>query len=374
MTGLIKIFKSILNLIYKAMCSGETEDKVLFMSRESDKAPLDFILLEDYIKRNHPRFKTVMLCKKIGPGIPGKLSYGFHILRQTREMASSKLVILDTYNIPASVLKHRDKQVIAQIWHSIGTMKKNSYSILDQGEGRSSKIAYAMNMHQNYDLIFCAGEGYKAYLAESFNYPPEALTVIPLPRVDRLRDQEWNAKKREEILSKHPELRDKKIVLYGPTFRSGIQEKEEFRKAVEALREASKPYSEDYQLVVKAHPLSHIESDYPEYSTMETLTIADAFISDYSCTIYEAGIMDIPLYFYTYDYDNYMSQRSVYMDYPREIPGKMHAEAKALMDDIAKGGADIEREKEFISKYIDLPSGSCTEAMAETMLGKVYEL
>ena len=356
------------------MCPRTTSDKILFMSREGDEPPLDFILLDEYIKKNHPQFETVMLCKRIGPGVLGKLSYGFHILKQTREMASSKLVILDTYNIPASVLKHRDKQIIAQIWHSIGTMKKNSYSILDQGEGRSSKIAYAMDMHKNYDLIFCAGEGYKAYMAESFNYPPEALTVIPLPRVDRLRDEEWKAIKREEILSKHPELKGKKIALYGPTFRSGMQEKEDFKKAVQELKEAAEKYSEGYRLIVKAHPLSHMKSDYPEFNTMEMLTVADVFISDYSCSIYEAGIMGLPLYFYTYDYDNYMDQRSVYMDYPREIPGRMHKEARDLIEDIVSCDYDREREKEFLSRYIDLPDGSCTEAMAETMLGKVYEL
>ncbi len=365
MTALIKVFKAILNLIYRPMCLGSTRKKVLFMSRESDDPSIDFRLLKESIRRLHPDHSIVMLCRKMVPGGAGKISYGFHILRQVKELAGARIVILDTYNIPASVLKHRKGQTIVQIWHSIGTMKKNSYSILDQPEGRSSRLAYALDMHKNYDMIFCAGEGYRAYLAESFNYAPEDLTIVPLPRVDVLRDEDWRRRQREEVLKKHPELAGAKVIVYAPTFRMGEDEQKPFSDAVENLRKAVASYGDKYRLIVKAHPIADTESDCKEFSTMEVLPVADAFISDYSCTIYEAGVMGIPLYFYTYDYDDYMSRRSVYMDYPAEIPGKMHGDAVSLMKDIDLGGADMDRQKAFIDKYVELPDGSATDRMVK---------
>ena len=47
-------------------------------------------------------------------------------------------------------------------------MKKFGYSILDKPEGSSSRMARLMKMHENYDFILAAGDGYKAHLAEGF--------------------------------------------------------------------------------------------------------------------------------------------------------------------------------------------------------------
>lgn len=365
MTALIKLFKAILNLIYRLLCPKKTKKKVLFMSREANEPSVDFMLLEDCISRRHPDFKTVMLCRRMVPGRKGAVPYLFHILKQTKELASSRIVILDTYNIPASMLKHRKGQKIVQIWHSIGTMKKNSYSILDQPEGRSSKVAYAMDMHKNYDLIFCAGEGYRDYLAESFGYPADALTVMPLPRVDILRDKGHQAKLKADILEKHPELKGGKVIVYAPTFRQRDDEQEPFRKAVQELREAVAAYGGKYRLVVKAHPISPVESDCSEYSTMDMLSVADYFISDYSCSVYEAGVMGIPFFFYAYDYEDYMSRRSVYIDYPRDLPGGMHRDAASILEIIDSGSFDSAEMKAFIGKYVELPEGSATEEMVK---------
>ncbi len=363
MTALIRLFKAILNLIYKAICPADTQKKVLFMSREADEPSVDYSLLRDCIGRRHPDYNLVMLCRRMVPGRKGAIPYLFHILKQTKEMASSRIVVLDTYNIPASMLRHRKGQRIVQIWHSIGTMKKNSYSILDQPEGRSSKIAHAMDMHENYDLIFCAGEGYRGYLAESFNYPPEALTVMPLPRVDILRDSGHQAKMKAEILKKHPELAEGKVIVYAPTFRQRDDEQEPFRRAVQELREAVAAYGGKYRLVVKAHPISPVGSDCEGFSTMDMLSLADYFISDYSCSVYEAGVMDIPFFFYAYDYEDYMSRRSVYIDYPGDLPGGMHRDAESILKIIDSGSYDPAEMKAFIDKYVELPEGSATEEM-----------
>ena len=367
MIKLIKLFKAILNCIYRLICPKDTKKKVLFMSREDDEPSLDFRLLGDCIEKEHPDYKVKMLCRRMVPGRKGALAYGFHVLKQMKEMASARIVVLDTYNIPASMLKHRSHQNIAQIWHSKKKKKKNSYSILDQPEGRSSKVAYAMDMHKNYDLIFCAGEGYRDYLAESFNYPPEALTIVPLPRVDILRDKEYQAKKKAEILNKYPELAKGKVVVYAPTFRMGEDERQAFAAAVEELRVAASAFGGKYKLVVKTHPIDEVKADCEEFSTMDMMSVADAFISDYSCAIYEAGVMGIPLYFYTYDFDEYMSRRSVYMDYKNEIPGKMHSDAAELMKDIDQSGADMKKQKAFIDKYVELPQGSAAEKMVAAL-------
>lgn len=369
-TTAIEQAKRILNKKYASMCTKDTKKKVLFMSRQANTPSVDFELLRACIAEEHPDYEIVMMCNKMGEGLSGKLKYLPYVYKQMREMAEARIIIIDSYCIPVSILQHRSHQTIVQIWHSVGTMKKNSYSILDMPEGRSSAIAHAMNMHENYDIILCAGEGYRAYLAESFNYKPEDLTLLPLPRVDRLRDTEYQANLRKELISKFPELGEAQNILYVPTFRKDVDEKEVFKDALADLRKAVDSYGGKYRLIVKAHPLSEVESDYPGYSSMDMMAVADCIISDYSCVIYEAGIMEIPMYFYTYDYDEYMSRRSVYMDYPNEIPGKMHATADELLADIDSGNYDKDAEMKFINKYVNLSSKTATKDIVDYIWSK----
>ena len=45
-------------------------------------------------------------------------------------LATSKVCVLDGYCIPASILKHKKKLKIIQIWHASGAIKKFGYQIL----------------------------------------------------------------------------------------------------------------------------------------------------------------------------------------------------------------------------------------------------
>lgn len=313
---------------------------------------MDFTLLQQEIKRLHPEYKIVTLCRFMKPGIPAKLRYCFHMLRQMYHLATAETVILDSYAILVSILRHKKTLLVIQMWHSVGTMKKFGYSILDMPEGSSSKIAHAMGMHKNYDYILCAGEGYRTHLAEGFNYPEEKIVILPLPRVEQLNDTDFWQKKRASMCAKYPALEARKNILYVPTFRKSPSEKADFEKAADLLRKAFRPYEAQYNLIMKPHPLSNIPSDYEEYSSFDLIAVADFVISDYSCVIYEAAIRHIPLYFYTYDYESYTASRAIYMDYPNEIPSKMHSDPAALMADLTSGSYDMERHEAFLRKYV----------------------
>ncbi|MDO4485185.1 MAG: CDP-glycerol glycerophosphotransferase family protein [Bacillota bacterium] len=352
MKTIINIIKAVLNALYAVLKLLPVQKKILFLSRQSNSPSIDIALLSERIAAEHPDYQTVILCRKIGPGLMGKISYCFHMLRQMYHLATSQAVILDSYAILVSLLKHRRSLLVIQMWHSVGTMKKFGYSILDQPEGSSSSIAIPMNMHKNYDYILCAGEGYRSHLAEGFNYPKDKVVILPLPRVAALQNKEFMASKRNEIYAAYPELRCKKNILYVPTFRKNESEKESFNEALASLKSAFEPFSSKYNLIIKAHPLSDIESDCKEFTSFDMLAAADYVISDYSCIIYEAAILHLPLYFYTYDYETYTETRDIYMDYPREIPSSMYSDPTALMKCIDTEVYDMERLERFLSKYV----------------------
>ena len=80
------------------------------------------------------------------------------------------------------------------------------------------------------------------------------------------------------------------------------------------------------------------------------LFIGDKLISDYSCVVYEAGVRDIPLYFYNFDMENYDDVRGFDIDY-RTLPGYTDRDPVKLVEDLDKP-YDMEYFKEFIHKYV----------------------
>ena len=98
------------------------------ISRQANRPSLDFLLIKTHILRQNPKIRVVTLChtleKRLNARIIDLIKYGFHMLKQMYHIATSKVVILDTYCIVISLLKHRKDLQIIQIWHSMGSMKK----------------------------------------------------------------------------------------------------------------------------------------------------------------------------------------------------------------------------------------------------------
>ncbi len=353
MNIIINMCRAVLNILYFFMKLRPVKKKVVFLSRQSNEPSIDIIELKREIERQHPEYETLVLCRKIGDGLSGKILYCFHILKQMWNLSNAEIVILDSYCISLSLLKQRSSLLVIQMWHSVGTMKKFAYSILDKPEGSSARLAHAMRMHKGYDFIFCAGEGYRAHVAEGFNYPENKIVVFPLPRVELLQRKSHADEMQENIFHAYPELTKKKNVLYVPTFRKGELEKAEFNQALSNLKVEFSLCSDKFNLIVKPHPLSGVKDEYDKFSSFDFLFVADYVISDYSCIIYEAAIRHIPLFFYAYDYDQYIAERDIYMDYPSEIPGKMYTKASEIVSAIKGNKFDAEKQELFLKKYVD---------------------
>lgn len=353
---ILKIGICIFRGLYALMKCLPTKKKAVFISRQSNDPSVDFNMIEEEIHRQHSDYKTVVLCKKIEGNIFNKIGYGFHMLRQMYHLATSQIVILDSYAILVSVLNHKKNLLVIQIWHSVGTMKKFGYSILDKSEGSSSKIAKLFRMHANYDYILASSEAYKAHLGEGMNYPVSKIKTFPLPRTQLLHEKKYADETRKKIFSEYPKLKGKENILYIPTFRKGKDDEAAFSEAAKKLCEAV-DYSR-YNLIVKAHPLAEFEMAHSQalidkkFTSFEMLFVCDCIISDYSCIIYEAAALHKPMYMYTYDYDNYMSTRDIYMDYKKEMPGPILKSAEEVVSAIENNECDVASVDKFFAKYV----------------------
>ena len=127
---LIVISKFALNAIYTVFKCFKTKNKITFLSRQSNEISIDFRMLCDEIKRQDSTVKQVVLAKKIEKGILNKLKYAIHMVVQMYHVATSKVVVIDGYQIVVSVLKHKKQLKVVQIWHALGSLKKFGYSVI----------------------------------------------------------------------------------------------------------------------------------------------------------------------------------------------------------------------------------------------------
>ena len=119
---LIEVVILILKFIYFFMKLFRTQNKITLISRQSNKMSIDFDLIRKEIDKNK-KYKTVIRCHKLegkeNATLLSLVKYGIHMIKQMYHIATSKIVILDSYCICISVLKHKKKLKVIQIWHSI---------------------------------------------------------------------------------------------------------------------------------------------------------------------------------------------------------------------------------------------------------------
>ncbi|HPE14981.1 MAG TPA: CDP-glycerol glycerophosphotransferase family protein [Bacilli bacterium] len=363
--ALLFVGKIGLNFIYLFFKLLPTRDRITLISRQSNNITLDFKLLKKEIE-NHKKYDVIVLCKKLegkdNAKISEILSYIGHMFKQMYYISTSKWIVLDSYCIAASLLKHKKNLKIMQMWHSIGTMKKFGYDILDLQEGSSKKMAKLMRMHMNYDIVLCAGQGYKKDLIRQFNCDSKNIRICPLPRVDLLLDAKYKAAIKKKIVTKYSTLKYKKTILYCPTFRVN---EDNFKSNVDKL--ISCVDFKKYNLIVKLHPNSRVINlpieviDDKAFSTMEMLFVSDYIITDYSCILYEAAILNKPLYFYNFDFDDYHIKRDLNIDYLNELPGTISGDPKKIIEAIETNQYDFTKLSQFTKKYINVDKNNTSK-------------
>lgn len=371
MTIIIEIAKFVLKVIYAVFKLFKTENKITFLSRQSNTPSIDFILLSNEIKKQDKNVKIVILTSRIESGIKGKIMYALHMFKQMYHVATSKLVIIDGYQIVISVLNHKKELKVVQLWHALGSLKKFGYSIAGKKEGSKQAIIEKMDMHKNYDVILSSSEIAKVNFAEAFNVQKEKVVVMGLPRIDFLKSKKFKKETITKILETYPELKNGKgNIVYVPTFRKNTDDELKIEDIISRL-----DYSK-YNLIVKLHhdkEMVYIDNDKNVKegnvaTGMEFLHIADYVITDYSAITFEALIAGKPVYFYVYDFEKYKNARDMYIDFKKEMPGVISENPAEILKAIYNNVRYEDKEKEFMQKYVATYDQNNTKELAKYVL------
>lgn len=79
---LLIVFKVHLRIIYFFIKLFTTpKDKVVMLSRQSNEINIDFIMLQDEIKKQIPNTEIKIMCKKIPKKFSKKIEYYFYMIK-----------------------------------------------------------------------------------------------------------------------------------------------------------------------------------------------------------------------------------------------------------------------------------------------------
>ncbi|MDD5902315.1 MAG: CDP-glycerol glycerophosphotransferase family protein [Oscillospiraceae bacterium] len=361
------LLRWILNFIYFFMKLLPTnKNKVLFLSRQSNTPTEDFMFLEARLRELKPELKTVMITKRADKSFSDLFVFALQTLGSMFHLATASVCVLDSYWPAVSILKHKDSLAVIQIWHAMGKIKKSGYQSLDKGLGRSSMIAHEMRMHRNYDVIIAGGKAFNPFYCASFGVDESVLYNVGLPRMDMLREN--TEKCRRQFYDAYPELEGEKIVLYAPTFRKG--QILDPKGIVDAF-----DFNGRQQLIIKRHPNQRLNEENlgqamtcDEVPTSTVLSVCDCVITDYSAITIEAAILKKPVYFYLFDYEDYLSRNGLNVLLSDEFPDSVFYEPRKLFDSIENGTYDFDNYKRFCEKYLPDQSGRATDKIAALII------
>jgi CDP-ribitol ribitolphosphotransferase len=295
-----------------------------------------------------PSAEITLLLEPYSYGLWGKLTYLARVIRGTYYLWTSGLVVVDNAYFPIHVSPHRPETTVVQVWHAAGALKR--FGLDGPANDQEAERAF---LHRYYDYVVVAGETARAPYASALRTPIEHVLPLGSPRTDFFFDHDAMAAARERLLVRHPQLRDRRVVLYAPTFRGRGEAKHAapgFNAA--RLRSLLPP---EYALVLKTHPNLDPRATPirgydavvdPSVEVNEVFTVTDILVTDYSSAILEWALVRKPLILMVPDLSRYEADPGLYLDYRTEMIG-------VQVDDIDDVAAAILRDEFDVSTYDD---------------------
>ncbi|MDD2504686.1 MAG: CDP-glycerol glycerophosphotransferase family protein [Bacilli bacterium] len=364
MVSIIKIYIVFLNAIYILFKFNKSKKKVFFLSRQGNSASIDYKLIIKELEKKYPTYEIVVMTKKIEKKpLTFFIKNNAILFKQMYHLSTSEICIIDGYNLSVSVLKHKKELKIIQIWHALGGVKKFGSQIKE--ESKKMKINKALKQHENYDYIITSSKKTKNIYQEAFNYESNKIIEIGMPRIDYILQSEKENK--QNIYKKYPEFKNKKIVLYAPTFRENNNYK---------IKELINGFDEDYTIILKLHPaikidLSSLNNNIytcKEFTSLEILSVADYIITDYSAFSIEASLLNKKLYFYVYDYEEYLKKPGLNIDLYKYFNGYIYKQPKKIIEKIKQEEYDLNLVKKYRKDYVSNINEDVTEKLVEFIM------
>lgn len=291
-------------------------------------------------------------------------------------MAIVDKILIDDYAPLLAWLKIRPKTKVIQLWHAGVGFK--SVGFCRFGANGTPRLE---NPHRQYDYAIAGSTSLRRIYSEVFGIEEEAILPTGLPRIDAVIDKTKNEYRINEFYAEHPDLKDKKLIIFAPTFR-GMGAKTAFYPYDKLdMKRIYDMCGEEYVFIFKMHPFIKDRVEIPaEYRNRikdftgigdvnDLLPVIDIMITDYSSIIYEFSLFRRPILFFAYDKNQYSVIRGFQSNYDDFAPGKVCTTFDELEQTIVNKDFEVEKVDRFVDANFDhLDTGSTDRVIDQLIL------
>lgn len=344
--------------------------RVMFATARTPVLDGNLAFIHRAMVERRPDLEYVFLLEPYSYGWAGKLIYFARLVRGMYHVQTSALVIVDNAYFPVHVMPHRSRTTVLQVWHAAGALKRFG---LDAPVLRRPSERHFL--HRHYDYVVVGGEAARIPYSSALRTPVARVLALGSPRTDLLFDEAAMAAARRRILEAHPELRDRRVVLYAPTFR-GAGEAKRAAPGFDPVRlRALLP--PEYALVLKTHPnLREDATPTDGYDAVlprtedvnQVFTVTDVLVTDYSSSIFDWALLRRPLVLLVPDLERYERDPGMYLDYRSQMIGTQVTDTDGVAAAILAEDDDLAGWEEFVRQHLGSCDGRASARVADRFL------
>lgn len=288
-------------------------------------------------------------------------------------MATSRYWIFNCRQ--ADEIKKRKGNIYLQTWHGTPLKKlgmdMDNVSMAGQTDINDYKRKF-YNNSRRWDYLLAQNSYSREIFKSAFSFDKTILDGYP---ANDILYNKNNAKDITELKYKLGVPKDKKVILYAPTWRDdNFYKKGHYRMSIQLdLDKMQKELGNEYVILLRMHYLItnnlDIEKyngfvyDYSQgYDIQELYLVSDVLITDYSSVMFDYSNLNRPIIFFTYDIEQYRdSLRGFYFDFEKEAPGPLVTDTEGVIKSLKCLGELNKKystkKKDFYNKFCHIDNG-----------------
>ncbi len=297
---MINLINAIYNLIF---IFNSKKNNILFLSENSDELSGNLKSLYNYLdtKKEYSIYVwNYNLYKKNSKILR---------IKELIFLGKSKYVFVDNYVSLYNIIKKNKNQILVQLWHAGIGFKAVGYARF----GKENSPHAFVSSHRQYDYAIVDKKELTDTYKEVFGISQNKIISCGMPRLENYINK-YNIKHiSNNLIEKYPIIKNKKVILFAPTYRGESAENAYYDFSNINLDEINN-FCElnKFIFVLKNHPFIKnklkIKNKYQNNivdlsheNINDLLFITDILITDYSSCAYEYSYFNRPLIFYRFD-------------------------------------------------------------------------
>ncbi|MFH7818890.1 CDP-glycerol glycerophosphotransferase family protein [Neobacillus thermocopriae] len=342
----------------------------------------------EYLKANHPEYELLWSVDKkySQPFMEKQIPYVKRFSLKWLWLLPRAEYWITNCRMPLWQKKPRHTTYI-QTWH--GTpLKKLGFDIEEVHMPGTTTVKYRQDFYaesRQWDLLISPNQYSTEIFRRAFRFEKEILET-GYPRNDIL-IQKNQRESINRLKEKMGIPKDKKVILYAPTWRDNDYVeigKYKFTLHLE-LEQMKRALGDEYVILLRLHYLISRNLDVSAYKgfvfestnqdIQELYLVSDVLITDYSSVFFDYMCLKRPIIFFTYDLEIYRDKlRGFYFDFEQKAPGPLVKTTKEVIHEIKQlSGKEFTPTPEYMMFYEQFCSLEQGVSTARVVKGAILE-